>query len=111
MQKQILQDQNNHHGARKMAAVTALLLLVFIGTASYHWLESWSWGDSFYFTVTTLTTVGYGDLHPTSEASRVFTAFFILAGVSIALAALSIMGSSYIENRTRYIVKENRRRR
>ena len=111
MQKQTLHDQGNHHGARKMAAVTALLLLIFVGTVSYHWLETWNWTQSFYFTVSTLATVGYGDLHPTTDASRMFTAFFILTGVSIAVAALSIVGSSYIEDRTRRIVKDSVRRR
>ncbi|MDO8260858.1 MAG: potassium channel family protein [Candidatus Magasanikbacteria bacterium] len=111
MQRKIVAEQSNHHGAQKAAAVSALLLLIFLGTMAYHWLETWSWTQSFYFTVSTLATVGYGDLHPTSDGSRLFTAFFILAGVSIAVAALSVIGSSYIDNRTRYIMKENRKRR
>jgi voltage-gated potassium channel len=76
--------------------VTALLSLIAIGTVTYHYLEDWSWVSSFYFTVCTLTTIGYGDLVPTSDASRLFTAFFALAGVTIAFTSLSALGTIYL---------------
>jgi hypothetical protein len=69
----------------------------------YHLLEDWSWAQSFYFTVATLTTVGYGDIHPTSDISRVFTAFFILAGVGIVIAALTRIGSQYLSHQERQL--------
>jgi voltage-gated potassium channel len=103
-----MEEQKPHTLARKIEAVSALLLLIIIGTVSYHWLENWTWIQSFYFTVSTLTTVGYGDIHPTADSTRLFTAFFILAGVGIAVAALSIIGSSYIDNRTRRILRDNK---
>jgi voltage-gated potassium channel len=103
-------NQKPHIFARKVAAVSALLLLIIIGTLAYHWLEHWTWIQSFYFTVSTLATVGYGDLHPTMDSTRLFTAFFILAGVGIAVAALSIIGSSYIDNRTKRIMQDNNKR-
>lgn len=62
----------------------------------FHFLEDWTWAESFYFSVATLTTVGYGDIHPTSDASRVATAIFILVGVGIVIAALSRIGSRYL---------------
>lgn len=100
--------EKTHHLARKAAALSALFLLIIIGTLAYHWLEGWSWIQSFYFTVTTLATVGYGDLHPTTDASQLFTAVFILAGVSIAVAALGIIGSSYLEKRAKNIIQDNK---
>ncbi len=62
------------------AAGSSLILLMTIGTVVYRFLEEWTWIQSFYFSVVTLSTVGYGDLHPTSDASRLFTAFYILGG-------------------------------
>ncbi len=79
-----------------MTSLGALAGVLAVGTVVYHLLEGWSWLNSFYFAVCTLTTVGYGDLVPTSDASRLFTALYVLAGVSIALATLSLLGSRYL---------------
>lgn len=88
-----------------IAAAGALSSLLIIGTVSYHFLEKWTWIDALYFTVATLTTVGYGDLHPTSEMSRLFTVFFILIGVSISVAAITIIGSRYLSKREENIIR------
>lgn len=77
--------------------VSALVGLLLTGTVVYHSLEGWSWTTSFYFTVCTVTTVGYGDVVPTTDSSRLFTAFFALAGVSVALASFAIIGANYIK--------------
>lgn len=76
--------------------VAALGGLLVTGTVVYHSIEGWTWTTSFYFTVCTLTTVGYGDVVPTTDSSRLFTAFFALAGVSVALASFGIIGATYI---------------
>ncbi len=65
----------------------------------FHHLEHWTWVESFYFTVVTVTTVGYGDLHPTTDVSRLFTALFILLGVSIGAGILSYFGSNAMKRR------------
>ena len=104
-------EPKSHTLVRIGEAVSALVLLIVIGTIAYHNFENWTWIQSFYFSVTTLTTVGYGDLHPTSDASRLFTAFYILAGVGVTLAALSILGSGYIDRRTRQMMRNNEQKR
>ncbi|MGI9613824.1 MAG: potassium channel family protein [Acidimicrobiales bacterium] len=63
--------------------------VIGIGTVVYHYLEDWSWVDSLYFSVITLTTVGYGDLAPSSSASKLFTVLYIAAGISLLGAALN----------------------
>jgi hypothetical protein len=65
--------------------------LIAIGTTFYMWKESWDLIEAFYFCVATLTTVGYGDLHPTSDASRLFTAFYALAGVGFILTFVTVV--------------------
>ncbi len=62
-----------------------VFFLLFVGTVFYCNAENWSILDSFYFCVSTLTTVGYGDLAPTTDASKIFTSFYILTGVGVLL--------------------------
>ena len=77
-------------------AITAVMLF---GTLAYHSLEKWDYVDSFYFTGITMTTIGYGDLHPTTPFSKIFTVFFAFGGVGISLFALSLFASEYFGRR------------
>lgn len=89
--------------SRIYTALTSLATMIGLGTWLFHRIEDWSWAESFYFTVASLTTVGYGDLAPSSDASRVWTAIFILVGVGIVATALGSIGSAYAERRTRLL--------
>jgi voltage-gated potassium channel len=84
-----------------IVALTTLFGWIGIGTVLFHRLESWTWIQSFYFSVVTISTVGYGDLVPTNDGSRLFTAIYILVGVSIGIAALGLIGAEVIKNRER----------
>jgi voltage-gated potassium channel len=93
------------------SAISALLGLIALGTIMYKLLVGWTWIQSFYFSVTTLSTVGYGDLHPTTDLSRLFTAFYVIIGVSIVLSALAIIGKNYLEKREKRILERRERKR
>jgi len=93
-----------------LVAVSTLLGWIAIGTIVFHRLESWNRIQSFYFSVVTITTVGYGDFTPTNDLSRLFTAIYILVGVSIGLVTLSVIGSEILRNRERRYTERNRRR-
>lgn len=81
--------------------VSTIVAVMLIGTVAYHHLEGWSYVDSFYFTGITMTTIGYGDLHPTTSLSKIFTVFFAFGGVGISLFALSVIAAAYFESRER----------
>jgi len=66
-----------------------LLLVVVAGTIGYMLIEGWSFLDSLYMTVTTITTVGYSEVHPLSTAGRIFGIFLILGGVGTAFYILT----------------------
>ncbi len=79
-----------------LSAVFSIAALIGFGTWAFRLLEDWSWAESFYFSVATLTTVGYGDIHPTTDSSRIFTAVYILIGVGVVITALTSIGSKYL---------------
>jgi asparagine N-glycosylation enzyme membrane subunit Stt3 len=68
---------------KKRILIVWIVLLVLFGSFFYHQVEGWSWIDSFYFSVVALTTVGFGDLTPTTAWSKFFTTVYILVGLSI----------------------------
>ena len=79
--------------------VLLILTLLAIGTVVYKAIEGWSLIDSLYFTTVTLTTIGYGDLHPTHDASKLFTIVFAFSGVGIFLFSLTILAEHSFHKR------------
>ena len=79
--------------------VLALVAIFASGSLFYRLVERWSWVDSLHFTVVTLTTVGYGDLTPSTTLSKVFTMVLILAGVGAILAFLETLGRRTVQRR------------
>jgi voltage-gated potassium channel len=75
----------------ELVIISAGVLL--LGTVFYSAVEGWRLLDSLYFSVTTLTTVGYGDLRPTTDISKLFTIFYILAGVGILLGFVNAVAA------------------
>ena len=75
------------HSFNIVASLSAAALVV--GTVVYRLLEDWGWVDSFYFSVITLTTVGYGDLSPSTQASKLFTVVYVVSGISLIGAYLN----------------------
>ena len=73
--------------SRGLMTLTAVVIAT--GTVFYHRWESLSWVDSFYFTIVTLTTVGYGDISPQTPTGKVFTAFYLFIGVGILVAFIT----------------------
>src|ERR1044072_3178664 len=75
-------------------AIIALAIAIVFGTVGFRLVEGWSFTDSFYVTVQTLTTVGYGDVPPRPLAGRGFAIVVMLIGVGgVALAASTIVQS------------------
>lgn len=72
---------------RRDADFRALVILVFFtlstGTIFYSLQEGWSLVDALYFSVTTLTTVGLGDLAPTTTIGKLFTIVYIFTGIGL----------------------------
>ena len=91
--------------------VVPLVTLTLIGTFTYVLLEGWTPLDALYATIITMTTVGYGDLTPTTPAGRLFSIFFTLGAIGLASYAISSLAASVIEKQTAKTARRIRRRR
>ena len=80
----------------------ALFFLVVVTLASgavfYRVAEGWSLFDSFYFSVITLTTIGYGDLSPSTTAGKIFTIVYIFVGLGIILGFVNAIAERSTED-------------
>jgi voltage-gated potassium channel len=85
--------------ARPLFLTVAALLAT--GTVVYTAVERWSLLDSLYFSVMTLTTVGYGDFAPHTVAGKVFTMVYVLAGIAVILAFAEHVLRRMVEIRAR----------
>lgn len=64
--------------------LTAVYFAILFTAAAtgYRSIEGWSWFESYYMAITTVTSVGYMEVHPLSPAGRSFTAFVLFFGVT-----------------------------
>ncbi len=80
---------------------TLVVLVIFTllsGTIFYSVQEGWSIVDAFYFSVTTLTTVGLGDLAPTTTLGKLFTVIYIFTGLSLVLGLIDTLAPTWKES-------------
>jgi voltage-gated potassium channel len=76
---------------RRFRVPGVLLIVVFLaGTLGYMAIERWGALDSLYMVLITVSTVGYGEVHPLSPAGRIFTSILIVGGITTALYAFAI---------------------
>jgi len=76
-----MQETFDKHIYQILLAFT--VITVTTGTVVYHFVEKLSWVNSYYFSVVTLATVGYGDIVPHTTFGKIFTTFYIFAGVGL----------------------------
>lgn len=76
------------------------LVTIFCGTWFYHQFEPTitTWVDAYYFTVITLTSIGYGDISPTTTTTKIFTTIYVLVGLGIITALIGLVSTTVIED-------------
>jgi voltage-gated potassium channel len=85
-------------GIRNLRLIASLLLLlVAVGTTGLHFIEGWTWFDAIYMVVMTITTIGYGEVHPLSPTGRAFNLFIMIGGVGLVLLMTGALAASLLE--------------
>jgi voltage-gated potassium channel len=75
------------------------LAVVCIGTAGFMVIEKLSFLDSLYFTIATIATVGYGDIHPVTVAGKIFAIVIIVIGIGTFLAMVTGLTQVFLQRR------------
>jgi voltage-gated potassium channel len=68
-----------------------------VGTAGFVAIERWPLLDAFYMTITTISTVGYGEIHPLSNGGRVFASLLIVGAIGTAIYTFTRLGQVVLE--------------
>ncbi|MGP6088354.1 potassium channel family protein [Antarctobacter jejuensis] len=84
---------------RLFTLLMTVAVLIALGTVFFRHVEGWSWLDSYFFTVVTLSTVGYGELVPATPMGKIGTTVFILVGLGIFAVAVQQFGSFAMRKR------------
>ena len=88
--------------------IISIAVILIAGTAGYSLLEGWNLLDSLYMTIISITTVGYGEVHPLDSRGRIFTIMLILGGMSILAYSVHYFGQHLIEGELRNIFGRRR---
>jgi voltage-gated potassium channel len=87
----------NRLARRFLFLAAAIVGTLVTGTVGFTAIDKYPPFDAFYMTLITMTTVGYGEVHPLSHAGRVFNSFLIMFGVTTIFIAIGAMTQTIIE--------------
>lgn len=78
--------------------LVAIVIIVMLGTLGFRLIERWSWLDSLYVVLQTVTTVGFGDVVPATRAGRAFAIVLMVTGIGTVLYTLTTAVQSVVES-------------
>jgi voltage-gated potassium channel len=81
---------------RFLLIASLLTATQLVGTLGFMYVEGWNFFDSFYMTLITLTTVGYGEVHPLTFHGRLFTSILMVIGVTSLFVSIAVMGDTLL---------------
>ncbi|GMN54954.1 hypothetical protein TIFTF001_024072 [Ficus carica] len=86
-------------------ALAVVVCCITIGTVAVHFLEEFNWVDSFYFSVTSVTTVGYGDYSFTTKEGRIFGIVWLFVSTFAFGRAFLYLAELRIDKRNRSLAR------
>lgn len=95
--KRILRGMNVALKDGRVKGILAFTVgMILWASIFYHYVEGWSWLDSIYFSVVTISTVGFGDFSPETVAGKVFTMIYILVGLGVFVTAATTVADTIL---------------
>ena len=88
---------------RVLTLIATLVLIIAAGTVFFRWAEGWSWLDAYFFTVVTISTVGYGSLVPATAIGKIGTTVFIILGLGVFAVAIQQFGAFAMRKREEHV--------
>ncbi len=95
-------------GKKLLISILLLVLLCIFGAVGYMALEGWDTTDAIYMTVTTLATVGFGEVHELDKAGKIYTIVLIVAGVGFFLYVIGSVVQFMVEGHIQAIFGRKR---
>lgn len=92
-----LRDAFSSPRVRSLLAFT--LALIALATVVFWLLEDWSLLQAAFFAVSTISTVGYGDVVPQTVAGKIFCMVYVVVGLGVFVAAASAVAEALIARR------------
>ncbi|MFQ6054627.1 MAG: potassium channel family protein [Methanosarcinales archaeon] len=77
--------------------IMLVIVIIIYGTAGFHFLEGQTWTISFYWTIITMSTVGYGDYSPKTPIGMYFAISVLIFGIGSFAAAIETIIASLVE--------------
>ncbi len=82
-----------------------LFLLMAFGTFGFMLIEGFTFLESFYMTIITVSTVGFGEVHELTAVGKIFTALLILLSLGVLAYVVSIITTQFFEGQLSYFIK------
>lgn len=89
----------------KISLITLFMRLgavILMGTVFFRLVEQWSWVDSYYFTVVTISTVGYGDFTPVTDLGKIGATILIFLGLGVFALAIQQFAKEHLAEREKH---------
>lgn len=89
-------------------ALSLTVAVVLCGTIGYRYISDYTWIDALYMTIITMATVGFKEVHPLDDTSKIFTVFLIVASVFILGFAISVLTEYILGRNSMQLLKKKR---
>ena len=90
--------------AAPLSAVLGLAVTILVGsTVFFHYVENWDWLDAWFFTVVTVSTVGYGNLVPVTVIGKIGTTVLIFMGIGVFALLVGQIGDRVVRQRLEHM--------